>query len=175
MSSNGDGRNSSLYFRMAALEGYGPNLGTQRTQYDYADYDGLYYLQPNGELVYSRFGFRQRLGYDDANTPRLIRSIEGGEQVVVVGENMKRVNAVSRMVEDAGGTPVTYSPRNWNGISRNSLEANRSWIRYWALEKDAPTIDIGRQSTPRPFGPSHFYGIENRSLNKWGIYTPFNQ
>jgi hypothetical protein len=34
------------------------NLGTQRTQYDYADYDGLYYLQPDGEMAYARFGFR---------------------------------------------------------------------------------------------------------------------
>ncbi|WP_313916959.1 DUF6531 domain-containing protein, partial [Tahibacter sp.] len=34
------------------------NLGTQRTQYDYADYDGLYYVQPDGEMAYARFGFR---------------------------------------------------------------------------------------------------------------------
>ena len=116
----------------------------------------------------------QRLGYDDVNTDRLLRSIENGEQVVIVGENMRRVNAVSRMVEEAGGAPVTYAPRNWGGMNRNSLEANRSWIRYWALDKSAPVIDIGRQPTPRPLGPSPFYGIENRSLNKWGVYTPFD-
>lgn len=34
------------------------NLGTQRPEYDYADYDGLYYLQPDGEMAYARFGFR---------------------------------------------------------------------------------------------------------------------
>jgi len=94
--------------------------------------------------------------------------------VVIVGENMKRVNAMSRMVKEAGGHPVTYNPRNWSGMNRNSLEANRSWIRYWAKDKGATVIDIGRQPTPRPSGPSPFYGLENSSLHKWEIYTPFN-
>ncbi len=124
------------------------------------------------EAMSSRLG---RLGYDDANTTRIMQSIENGEQIVIVGENMKRVNAVASMVDKAGGQSVTYAPRRWNGMSRNSLEANRSWIRYWAKDKGATVIDIGRQSTPRPFGPSPFYGIENRSLNRWGIYTPFKQ
>jgi hypothetical protein len=115
----------------------------------------------------------QRLGYDDANTSRIIGAIGRGDQVVIVGENMRRVNAVSNMVNRAGGRSVTYNPRNWSGMNRNSLEANRSWIRYWAKDKQATIIDIGRQPTPRATGPSPFYGIENRSLNRWGIYTPF--
>jgi hypothetical protein len=117
----------------------------------------------------------ERLGYDQANTTRILDSIQNGEQVVIVGENMKRVNAVAKMVNNAGGEAVTYEPRNLTGASRNSLEANRSWIRYWAKEKGATVIDIGRQATPRPTGPSLFYGIENRSLNRWGVYTPFSE
>lgn len=115
----------------------------------------------------------ERLGYDQNNTARILQAVERGDQVVVVGENMKRVTAVARMVENAGGEAVTYAPRNWSGLSTNSLEANRSWIRYWGVEKGATVIDIGRQPTPRPSGPSPFYGIENRSLNRWEIYTPF--
>jgi len=116
-----------------------------------------------------------RLGYDEANIARIMNAIENGEQVVIVGENMRRVGAVSRMVEKAGGRSVTYAPRNWSGLNRNSLEANRSWIRYWAKDNGATVIDIGRQPTIRPDGPSPFYGLENRSLNRWGIYTPFGQ
>jgi RHS repeat-associated protein len=115
----------------------------------------------------------QKLGYDNYNTKRIMNSIKNGDKIVIVGENMKRVNAIARMVNKAGGRAVTYNPRNWNGVNKNTLEANRSWIRYWAKYKGVTAIDIGRQPTPRPTGPSPFYGIENRSLNKWGIYTPF--
>ena len=117
----------------------------------------------------------ERLGYDKANTARIIDAIERGEEVVVVGENMKRVKAVANMIDNAGGASVTYAPRNWTGASRNSLEANRSWIRYWAGEKGATVVDIGRQSTPRPFGPSPYYGMENRSLQRMDVYTPFQE
>ncbi|MEE9354006.1 MAG: hypothetical protein V3U75_00295 [Methylococcaceae bacterium] len=117
----------------------------------------------------------RRLDYDTANNTRIMQSIENGEQVVIVGENMKRVNAIAKMVDNAGGKSVTYTPRIWKGVSRNSLEANRSWIRYWAKDKGVTFIDIGRQPTPRPFGPSPYYGIENRSLNQWGVYTPFTE
>ncbi len=86
---------------------------------------------------------------------------------------MRRVDAVANMVNEAGGSAVTYAPRNWSGLSRNSLEANRSWLRYWAKDKGATVVDIGRQATPRPTGPSPFYGVENRSLHNWNIYTPF--
>ena len=33
-------------------------LGPQRTLYTYADYDGLYHVQPDGEMSYTRFGWR---------------------------------------------------------------------------------------------------------------------
>jgi len=115
----------------------------------------------------------ERLGYDQANTSRILQSVKNGDQVVIVGENMRRVNAASNMVNNAGGRAVTYSPRNWTDLSRNSLEANRSWIRYWGKDKGATILDIGRQPTIRRGGPSPFYGIENRSLNRWDIYTPF--
>jgi hypothetical protein len=115
----------------------------------------------------------ERLGYPEDNQAAILHAIENGEPVVIVGENMKRVESVGRMVDSAGGQAVTYLPRNWNGVTRNAKEANRSWLRYWAVEKQAPVIDIGRQLTPRPFGPSMMYGLENRSLHAWDIYTPF--
>ncbi len=115
----------------------------------------------------------QRLGYDEANATRIMNSITNGEQVVIVGEKMSRVQAVARMVEGAGGEAVTYAPRNFTGLNKNTMEANRSWVRYWSKTKDTPTIDIGRQPTIRPDGPSPFYGMENRSLHRWGVYTPF--
>jgi RHS repeat-associated protein len=117
----------------------------------------------------------ERLGYDTNNANRILQSIQNGDQVVVVGENMDRVSAVARMVSNAGGQAVTYTPRNLAGVSRSALEANRSWIRYWARDKGVPVIDIGRQPTIRATGPSPFYGIENRSLNRWEIYTPFDE
>ena len=114
-----------------------------------------------------------RLGYDKVNQDRIVNSICNGDDIVIVGENMKRVNAVASMVNKAGGKSKIYSPRNLIGLSRKELEANRSWIRYWAKIKQATIIDIGRQSTTRPYGLSPFYGIENSSLNKWGVFTPF--
>jgi len=98
----------------------------------------------------------QRLGYDESNANRIMQSIANGEQVVVVGEKMSRVQAVARMVESAGGKAVTYAPRNFTGVNKNTLEANRSWIRYWAKTKETSVIDIGRQPTIRPDGPSPF-------------------
>jgi len=112
----------------------------------------------------------QRLGYDEANATRIMNSIANGEQVAIVGENMSRVQAIARMVEKAGGTAQTWNPRNFRGL--DSMEANRSWIRYWAKDKGSTVIDIGRQPTERLKGPSPFYGMENRSLRRWGIYTP---
>jgi YD repeat-containing protein len=114
-----------------------------------------------------------RLGYDVSNTDRIVQAVQSGDQIVVVGENMRRVDAVAKMVNEAGGSAVTYAPRNWGGLSRKSLEANRSWLRYWTKDKGATVIDIGRQATPRVTGPSPFYGVENRSLHSWNIYTPF--
>jgi len=115
----------------------------------------------------------KRLGYDDANATRIMKSIANGEEVVIIGEKMARVQAVARMVRMAGGRAVTYAPRNFSGLNRSTMEANRSWIRYWEKLKGRPVIDIGRQPTIRPDGPSPFYGMENRSLDKWHIYTPF--
>jgi len=118
----------------------------------------------------------QRLGYDNANAARIVNAATRGEQVVIVGENMRRVRAVARMVQRAGGRPVTYNPRNViiGPATKPALHANRNWIRYWAQKKRAPVIDIGRQRTSRgKHGPSKFYGLENRMLGKWGIYTPF--
>ncbi|MFN9752818.1 MAG: hypothetical protein ACK57U_15705, partial [Planctomycetota bacterium] len=115
----------------------------------------------------------QRLGYDEANATRIMNSIANGEQVVIVGEKMSRVQAVARMVKSAGGEAVTYAPRSFTGLNKNTMEANRSWIRYWAKTKETPVNDLGRQPTIRPDGPSPFYGMENRSLHRWGVYTPF--
>jgi hypothetical protein len=115
------------------------------------------------------------LGYSEGSKQQIITAILAQEPVVIVGENMRRVEAVANMVRKAGGEAVTYNPRSWPGPTRNAIEANRSWLRYWVIEKEASVIDIGRQPTPRPQGPSAAYGMENRSLQKWNIFTPFNQ
>ncbi|WP_386065396.1 RHS repeat-associated core domain-containing protein [Tahibacter sp. UC22_41] len=40
-------------------------VGEQRTRYAYADYDGLFYSQPDGEMAYTRFGSRLTAIRDD--------------------------------------------------------------------------------------------------------------
>jgi RHS repeat-associated protein len=115
-----------------------------------------------------------RLGYDTATRDAILAAVAEGRQIIVVGESMKRVGAVERMVANAGGEVRTYNPRNFTGLSRNSLEANRSWLRYWVKDRGAVVIDIGRQRTPRPGGPSPFYWMENNMLNQWDIPTPFD-
>jgi hypothetical protein len=117
----------------------------------------------------------QKLGYDEINTSRIVNTSENGDQIAIIGENMKRANAVARMVESAGGKSISYNPRNWIGVNKDFSEANRSWLRYWGKDKGIPVIDLGTPPMPRPRGPSPFYGIENRSLNRWDIYTPFSR
>ena len=126
-------------------------------------------LRPGSTLMARRL---TRLGYDEANAARIIGSIHRGDQVVV-GENMRLANAGSEMAESVGGRPVTYAPGKWTGLTRNSPEATRRWIRYWAKDKGATIIDIGRQPTVRPLGPSPRYRTENRFRNRWRMCTPF--
>lgn len=114
----------------------------------------------------------QRLGYNEESQSKILLAIKNGEPVVIVGENMRRVAATARMIDKAGGKSVTYSPRNFTGVNTNTLEANRSWLRYWVKEKGAQVIDIGRQKTIRRDGPSPFYGIEKQSLRAWNVYSP---
>lgn len=111
----------------------------------------------------------KQLGYDDASITAIMDAIRNGEAVAIIGENMKRVRALESMVNGAGGTAVTWNPRNQQSPS---LEANRSWLRYWAQQNGAPAIDIGPQPTYREM-PSDFYAMENRSIRWWGIPTPF--
>ncbi len=40
-------------------------LGGQRTRYTYVDYDGLYHVQPDGEMSYTRFGWRLTEAVDE--------------------------------------------------------------------------------------------------------------
>ncbi len=118
----------------------------------------------------------ERLGYDRANRARILRDVRAGRPVTVVGENMKRVNAVRKMVDRAGGMsrPVPKGWSKWTAPTRHTIEANRSWVRYWTKNKGATVIDIGRQATPRRWGPSMQYWMENNMLHKWDVYTPFN-
>ncbi len=55
-----------------------------------------------------------------------MKSIANGEQILNVSEKMARVQAVARIVERTGGKAITYAPRSFNGLSKNTMEANRS-------------------------------------------------
>ncbi|WP_257388713.1 DUF6531 domain-containing protein, partial [Tahibacter caeni] len=53
--------------------------GTQHARYTYADYDGLFYTQPDGEMAYTRFGWRLTAVRDelDGSTRRYAYSADG--------------------------------------------------------------------------------------------------
>ncbi len=115
-----------------------------------------------------------RLGYTGKLKNDILQSVDNGKPIVVIGENMKRVNAIARIIEKSGGKVRVYKPRDFTGVNKRTKEANRSWLRYWVKNKKAAVVEIGRQKTMRERGPSPFYGIERRSLDKWGVKSPFN-
>jgi hypothetical protein len=60
--------------------------------------------------------------------------------VVVVGESMSRVEKAAEQLRQQGLDVRTYDPREG---TRNSMEANRSWLRYWTKVRQATVVDIG--------------------------------
>ncbi|MDP1624658.1 MAG: RHS repeat-associated core domain-containing protein [bacterium] len=78
--------------------------------------------------------------------------------VVVIGESMRRVNPVADSLRKIGFNVKTYNPNP----SPPSLEANRSWLRYWTIEKGATVVDIGLDATRAE--PSLYYALEYRSI-----------
>lgn len=96
----------------------------------------------------------------------IIEQIPKDKPVVVIGESMGRINPVAEQLKQAGFNVKTYKPQNFRSspgnLNRLDLEANRSWIRYWTIEKDATVIDMGID--PSRTARSPFYGVENRSI-----------
>ncbi len=98
--------------------------------------------------------------------------------VVVVGESMGRVNNMAEQLKALGYNVKTYSPRNFRSVYPNvnklDMEANRSWLRYWSLEKNANVIDIGLDLSPTRTFRSPFYKMESQSLyNNWNYQNVF--
>ncbi|MFA6445372.1 MAG: RHS repeat-associated core domain-containing protein, partial [Sterolibacterium sp.] len=97
--------------------------------------------------------------------PQGIKQLAGSDQpVVVIGRSMDRVRAAADELRSQGFKVQTWNPKNFDNLS-NPMEANRSWLRYWAKDKGAPVIDIGQGSVPTR---SDFYDMELRSVyEKW--------
>ena len=102
-------------------------------------------------------------GLDAASRKLLTQSAISGKSVVIIGERMSRVQNFARTLRTHGFTAKTYSPRNFTGLTRKALEANRSWLRYWAVEKRLGVLDIGIEVGGRR---SRFYITEWNSLYK---------
>jgi RHS repeat-associated protein len=101
------------------------------------------------------------------NDPRLDEALADGRPLVIVGRGMNRVHPVADALRKLGHQVQTYLPKNFRSSPGNlvdaDVEANRSWIRYWAKKKGALVIDIGEDPTrPGSIGP--FYGAERSTL-----------
>jgi len=64
----------------------------------------------------------------------------------------------------AGLQVRTYQMRNFTGLNNQTLDANRSWIRYWS-NKNALFVDIGLE--PGSLSRGAFYALEDSSLTRW--------
>jgi RHS repeat-associated protein len=114
--------------------------------------------------------------------PEVADAIASGRPIVVVGRSMGRVGPVADAIRAAGGDVKTYNPRNFRttpgNIEPKDVAANRSWLKYWAKDRNALIVDIGYDpAKPGVAGP--FYGVERASLYKnWasdGVdVVPFN-
>ncbi|MBL4884916.1 MAG: hypothetical protein JKY95_10320 [Planctomycetaceae bacterium] len=101
-------------------------------------------------------------------TPCFAGLARSGEPVVLIGRSMDRVNRAAGILRKKGLKVQTWDT-NFEKLA-NPLEANRSWLRYWAINKNAKVIDIGGV---KGIGNGDFYGMELRSVYKnWDIPTP---
>ncbi|PNV72620.1 TIGR04388 family protein [Leptospira inadai] len=109
---------------------------------------------PTGEVVSGIENLTKKLPWD--------------KPVVVIGENMERVNPVRDALINKGYDVRTYDPKNFrsvNGIANpKDIAANRSWMNYWSKGKGANIVDIGTDPTRPRTKASPFYGIEVKTL-----------
>lgn len=105
---------------------------------------------------------RALAGVDAAERlPQGIKQLARGDQpVVVIGRSMDRVRMAAEELRSQGFNVQTWSPKNFDKLAK-PMDANRSWLRYWAKEKGSPVIDIGQGSIPTR---SDFYDMELRSV-----------
>jgi RHS repeat-associated protein len=94
--------------------------------------------------------------------------------IVVVGENMKRVQEIARRLESPGVRVHIYRARNMTRASNpnsygsaKSLDADWHWLDYWAREKQIDVIDIGLE--PGRIIASPYYAMESRNLVLWEV------
>jgi RHS repeat-associated protein len=100
---------------------------------------------------------------------RVADAIQSGRPIVIVGRRMSRVQQVADALRAHSANVRTYNPRAFRStpgaISDLDLEANRSWLAYWARKRNALIVDIG--DDPRTIGDiSPFYELEKSSLYK---------
>jgi len=110
---------------------------------------------------------------EDGKFAQIVQQLSIDLTVTVIGESMNRVRNVADQLGEAGFDVKIYEPKNWRGGIDLDMEANRSWIRYWAKEKGSQIVDIGKDPN-RPEGRrSPYYAMESRSVMRWGI-IPFS-
>jgi Pretoxin HINT domain len=91
--------------------------------------------------------------------------LDQSEPVVVIGRNMAdRVRVYAEELRNEGFDVRTYKPRS----DPPTLDANASWLRYWAKEKGAQVVDIGPVPKAGPGDKSPYYEMEQHLLKLWG-------
>ena len=134
-------------------------------------------LGAGGASLFSsiNIGFGRIAAVEAANMPIAAESVvlnTSENPTIVVGEGMQRVNAFSNEMVEQGINTRTYPAINMNRPinpnaygSPKSLNANRSWLDYWARGKKADIIDIGPQ--PGRAISSPYYDMEIQNLYLW--------
>ncbi len=122
----------------------------------------VYNLEVNSEHTYFVGNDRLLVHNNGCLPDDILRLAKKRQFVVVIGRSMDRVNGAAEILRSAGLNVKTWNPSNFGGLS-NPLEANRSWLRHWVIEKNATVIDIGQGSIRTS---SDFYNMELRSVYK---------
>lgn len=98
----------------------------------------------------------------------LTRNLDKTKPVTLIGRDMKdRVIPASEELKAAGFEVNIWKPR---GTPTSWMKANRSWLRYWVVEKRSQIVDIGDHTVGNPFeeSSSSYLNMERRSVRRWG-------
>jgi len=125
-----------------------------------------------GSLTAATFMFAPLAVAGEVAKAETVTKVAAENPIIVVGEGMQKVNAFSQEMAEQGISTRTYPAINMNRPinpnvygSLKSLNANRSWLDYWAKGKGADVIDIGPQ--PGRSISSPYYNMEVQNLYLW--------